>query len=211
MAFLDAIDTPFTAPFVRPAQAALETPEYQRREAKNQAAINIANYQKSLHDAKSMYAAEEAANEAAWLRNQVKLGELELAQGTTRHETGEISLFDSDGQPVAYIDTAEDMTIYLWGGQPVAYLKSGMDSLSVFGFNGSHLGWLQDGLVIDHDGYVCGFIRGAVAKQTAIEPLKGLKRICPIRRITEIEPIQPITKMRFSNMPLAIFLQSGRD
>ena len=32
----------------------------------------------------------------------------------------EISLFNSEGKPVAYI--AEELTIYLWSGKPVAYL-----------------------------------------------------------------------------------------
>ena len=37
----------------------------------------------------------------------------------------EISLFNSDGDAVAYIDTNdEDNTIYLWNGTPVAYLSS---------------------------------------------------------------------------------------
>lgn len=35
----------------------------------------------------------------------------------------EISLFNSDGEATAYIDTEDDdLTIYLWGGKPVAYL-----------------------------------------------------------------------------------------
>ena len=36
----------------------------------------------------------------------------------------EISLFDSDGEAVAYIDTSDDFTIYLWKGKPVAYLDN---------------------------------------------------------------------------------------
>ena len=38
---------------------------------------------------------------------------------------------------MAYFD--DDETMYLWSGEPVAY----RDEDSLFGFNGSHLGWLQ--------------------------------------------------------------------
>jgi len=51
----------------------------------------------------------------------------------------EISLYDYKGDAVAYIDTDNDMTIYLWEGKPVAYLKA---NKSIYGFNGKHLGWL---------------------------------------------------------------------
>ena len=34
----------------------------------------------------------------------------------------ERSLFNSDGKPVAYIDSDDEPTIYLWAGKPVAYL-----------------------------------------------------------------------------------------
>lgn len=37
----------------------------------------------------------------------------------------EISLYDSEGAAIAYIDTSNDMTIYLWEGDPVAYYERG--------------------------------------------------------------------------------------
>jgi len=83
----------------------------------------------------------------------------------------EISIYDSEGEAVAYIDTSEDFTIYLWKGKPVAYL----DGSSVYGFNGKHLGWFKDGIIWDHKGYGVGFVKGAVNKLTKLEKLKGLK------------------------------------
>jgi len=38
-----------------------------------------------------------------------------------RIRTSELSLYDSDGSPRAYINL-RGLTIYLWGGTPVAYL-----------------------------------------------------------------------------------------
>jgi hypothetical protein len=37
----------------------------------------------------------------------------------------EISLFNAQGAASAYIDTDDDLTIYLWSGKPVAYLDDG--------------------------------------------------------------------------------------
>ncbi len=34
----------------------------------------------------------------------------------------EVTLYDSEGDAVAYIDTDRDLTIYIWEGNPVAYL-----------------------------------------------------------------------------------------
>ena len=53
----------------------------------------------------------------------------------------EITLFDRDGSPVAYIDTSDNYTIYLWDGTPSAYLadSSATNSLTIYGFNGKLL------------------------------------------------------------------------
>ena len=66
-----------------------------------------------------------------------------------------ITLFDSKGEAIAYIDTSDELTIYLWDGDPVAYLY---DYDHIYGFNGKHLGWFIDGIVWDNKGNVVGFI-----------------------------------------------------
>jgi hypothetical protein len=59
-----------------------------------------------------------------------------------------------DGEAVAYIDTDdEDLTIYMWNGVPVAYLVADGQTFSIYGFNGEHLGWFEDGIVRDQQGY----------------------------------------------------------
>jgi 4-fold beta flower protein len=40
---------------------------------------------------------------------------------TTCH-AAKVSLFDASGEAVAYIDTDDELTIYLWSGKPVAYI-----------------------------------------------------------------------------------------
>ena len=118
----------------------------------------------------------------------------------------EISLYDSGGEAVAYIDTDDDQNIYLWGGKPVAYL----DGSSIYGFNGKHLGWFKDGIVWDHEGYAVGFVEGAVNMLTKLERLKGLKQLTPLKSLQQLEPLEPMFKERWSQLPLEIVLSMGR-
>ena len=122
----------------------------------------------------------------------------------------EISLFDSDGQPVAYI--AEDLTLYLWSGAPVAYLGNDRrEGFNLYGFNGKHLGWLTSGVIRDHDGNVVGAFKEAFRSPTKLESAKGLKEQKPIKSATELEPAQPLLSRDWSELPLGVFLLQGVD
>jgi len=118
----------------------------------------------------------------------------------------EITLFDVDGNPVAYIDTVDrDLTIYLWNGTPAAYIV-GKD---IYGFNGEHLGWHQNGIIMDHDGYAVGMTKNAFAGFKKFEPIKGLKKIKPIPNFKKFAPLMPIYRMLWSKNDLRLFLVSG--
>ena len=59
----------------------------------------------------------------------------------------EISLFNSDGDAVAYIDVNdEDSAIYLWNGTPVAYLSAESNYYNIYGFNGNQF-WRKRGVI----------------------------------------------------------------
>ena len=118
----------------------------------------------------------------------------------------DVALFNSDGEAAAYIDTDDELTIYLWRGKPVAYI----DDKSIYGFNGKHLGWLDEGIIWDHKGYAVGFIKGAVNKLTKLEPLKGLKQLKPLKSLQSLEPLEPLHRNQWSPMPLEVFLGMGR-
>lgn len=117
----------------------------------------------------------------------------------------EISLFDSQGTPIAYIAIEEDFTIYYWDGKPTAYLAENNGDVSIYNFDGEHLGWFEDGLILDHGGYVVGFVHDAVNMVTKLEALKGLKQLKPIKGLREISPIKPLIIEQWSNIPLTIF------
>jgi hypothetical protein len=117
----------------------------------------------------------------------------------------EITLFDSDGEAVAYIDTADELNIYLWEGKPVAYL----DEQSIYGFNGKHLGWFKGGIIWDHKGFAVGFVEGAVNKLTKLEPLKGLQELTPLKSLQELEHLNHCIKINGQEYHLKFFYLWG--
>ena len=117
----------------------------------------------------------------------------------------EITLFDQTGPPVAYIDTSDELTVYLWDGDPVAYLEDE----SMYGFNGKHLGWFEKGLVWDHRGRVVGFTKGALEVLTKFEPFKSFKEFKPFKSFKDLAPLKPSYKAEWSITPLMFFLSAG--
>ena len=122
----------------------------------------------------------------------------------------QISLYDSDGNAIAYIDYEKDATIFMWNGTPIAFVEVDGKELCVFGFNGNFLGWYEDGIMYDKQGYAVGFRKGAINMITKIERIKGIQKIVPIRPITPITPIQPIWKNHWSNTSLTEILFYGK-
>ncbi|MCW5820929.1 MAG: hypothetical protein KIT12_13585 [Trueperaceae bacterium] len=121
----------------------------------------------------------------------------------------EIPLVDRDGYYVAYIDTNEDSTIYLWSGEPVAYLyERGLDTL-VYTFSGEHLGWYKDGILRDREGNAVGADDGVLITPTRIEPLKGFKRLKPARRVKSVAGLKPIFSNYYSRQSLEAWLRGG--
>jgi hypothetical protein len=122
----------------------------------------------------------------------------------------EISLFDKEGNPVAYIATNEDWTIYLWEGKPVAYIINDGQTLHVYGFNGKHLGWYANGIIRDHDGNVTGFKKGAISNiYEKYENYKGYKEYKPYKTYREYAPYQPYFSSNFSSINLTGLLYQG--
>jgi hypothetical protein len=100
------------------------------------------------------------------------------AFSATTCQAAEVSLFDASGEAVAYIDTDDELTIYLWSGKPVAYLEdvSG-GSVGVWGFNGKHLGWLERGAIWAEDGNATCATKEAMTSLPHLESLKSLKEL----------------------------------
>ena len=117
------------------------------------------------------------------------------------------TLFNKDGDPIAYITDDYDKTIYLWEGFPVAYLY---DDQYVYGFNGLHLGWFIDDILFDNDGNRIGFTIGSCPVAVAKEPVKNEKYPKDeIRSRWKASPL-PHLGFDFADQDLAAFLKEGQ-
>lgn len=124
----------------------------------------------------------------------------------------EISLFNADGEAIAYIDTEDDdLTIYLWGGKPVAYLYKNNGEFQVYGFNGNHLGWFVDGIIRDHKGDAVGATKDATSMYARYEPYKGYKAYKPYKSYREYAPYKPYMSNSWSSTNFKLFLLQGID
>jgi hypothetical protein len=129
-----------------------------------------------------------------------------LSISSYAYDNDEITLFDSSGNAVAYIDTADrDFTVYLWSGRPVAYIVSN----HIYGFNGRHLGWFQNGIIRDNNGYAVGATRESLSRSTRSEPSKRSKRSKPSQRSRQSAPSQPSFRNSWSGTDLEAFLSVG--
>ncbi len=118
----------------------------------------------------------------------------------------EVSLYDKNGCPVAYIADDNSQTIYLWEGEPVAYLYGE----HVYGFNGRHLGWFLEGVIFGHDGCMLSAIREKFPGGTSGEPGKGGRQGTPGKAGMHGAPGRPGLYMGFSATPFLEVLSSGR-
>ncbi len=117
------------------------------------------------------------------------------------------TLFDKNGNPVAYIADDYNTTIYLWDGSPVAYIYEGVH---VYGINGRHLGWWLDEILYNVDGHRIGFASGTCPVAIGKESPKNKKQ-----RVEEIRPrwkAPPLPKLLFdfASQDLVDFLREGQ-
>jgi len=119
----------------------------------------------------------------------------------------ETTIFDGQGNPVAYLSDDYDRTIYLWDGHPVAYLY---EEQHVYGFNGRHLGWFIEQVLYDENGERVGFTFVSCPTAVAKEPVKSKK--FPRDEITSRWKVPATPNLGFqpSTRPLADFLKQGR-
>lgn len=118
----------------------------------------------------------------------------------------EVSLFDSKGVATAYIAEDGEATIYLWRGEAVAYVHSD----HVYGFNGLHLGWFDDGIVRDAKGECVGFVKTKCPVVTKVEPVKKVKKVKKVKSVRKVSPVRPVNRIAISAIPFLLFLQQGQ-
>lgn len=120
---------------------------------------------------------------------------------------GQVALYDIEKEAIAYIDYADEETIYLFSGEPVAFVAFGE---LVFHFDGRLLGWFRDGVVYDTSchavGAVHGIVRGGInTAVTAPEKAKGAKQPKPLRPLVEDAFARPVLFDTWSEQTLTRF------
>lgn len=133
-----------------------------------------------------------------------------IVVGAGACQAAEVSLFDASGEAVAYIDTDDELTIYLWSGKPVAYLEDrDGGSIHVWGFNGKHLGWFERGAIWGDDGSAACATKEAMTSLPHLESLKSLKELKPLKSLKELPLLKPMLSGRFGHIPCAIYVELG--
>jgi hypothetical protein len=136
-------------------------------------------------------------------------------------ETGTVPLYDQQKMVTAYIDYDDDATIYLWTeGYPVAYLyesalyKYEDNTKQVYGFNGQLVGWYNDGVLYDKEGYPVGarkgVVRGVVDMTDPMTSPKGGEYAIPARHVQHVSTGKPEWRDQWSEIPFKELLESGR-
>ena len=118
----------------------------------------------------------------------------------------ETTIYDKNGQPVAYVADDYSRTIYLWDGEPVAYVY---EDVHVYGFNGRHLGWFRDDVLYSPDGTRVGFTSGACPKSISKSSLKTKKGRAGEIRPRWKAPAPPKFSLLLSDQDLRELLKQG--
>ncbi|RJR35555.1 MAG: hypothetical protein C4576_24775 [Desulfobacteraceae bacterium] len=84
----------------------------------------------------------------------------------------ERTLYNKNGEAVAYIAEDYHSTIYLWEGLPAAYLYQ---DEHVYGYNGRHLGWFKGEVLFNHKGERVGFLYTTCPVSVIKPPVKSKK------------------------------------
>ena len=119
----------------------------------------------------------------------------------------ETTLFNKDGDAVAYISDDYNKSIYLWDGSPVAYLYEGQH---VYGINGRHLGWFLNNIVCCSNGERIGFTAGTCPVSIAKESVKAKKQTMDEIRSRWDAPPSPHLRYVLAIQDLVDFLKEGQ-
>jgi hypothetical protein len=80
---------------------------------------------------------------------------------------------------------------------------------SVYGFNGKHLGWYENGAIVDHDGNVVLSPAIAFRKPVQTAPVRGLKGVTPSKGPKEAKPLMPTLASAWSDLSARDFFHSS--
>lgn len=119
----------------------------------------------------------------------------------------ETDLYDKNGESPAYL---YNLVIYSTDGVPYAYLN--YDGIfHIYGFNGKHLGYYENGFILDHSNKITGFLKGTLAVIVKSPPIRGIRQILPLKSLKEMAPMRPMKSHLnyYSEYLLIDFIKQG--
>ncbi len=118
----------------------------------------------------------------------------------------DVTLYDVQGRPIAYLETLGDQhVITLLSGQKAGYEDDG----EVWGANGRLLGTFEYGLLKDTYGFVVGGTKEALGMIHASTPPGAMRTIPEIPRMAEMPTTPQPFKTHWSTKSLSYFLSQG--
>jgi hypothetical protein len=118
----------------------------------------------------------------------------------------EKTLYNKNGEAVAYITDDFHSTIYLWEGEPAAYLY---EDEHVYGFNGRHLGWFRGEVLFNHRGERIGFLYTTCPVSVIKPPVKWKKSSANVMKPRWSAPVIGKLGHQTAKEDLADFLRQG--
>lgn len=107
--------------------------------------------------------------------------------------------YNSSGNAIAYLYDDKE-SIYLYDGTPVAYLYDE----HLYSYNGTYLGWIQNGLVYDIWGDVSFFTEdasgGPMRPLRSMRPMKGMRGMKPMKGMRASRPSKPMRSSSWSSL-----------
>jgi len=118
----------------------------------------------------------------------------------------ERTIYNKQGDTIAYFSDDYYETVYLWDGSPVAYVY---DERHLYGLNGRHLGWFIDEIIYDNNGERIGFTLRSCPVSVAKEEPKPRKRARDELRSKWSAPPMPKLSSLSATRELEDFLREG--
>ena len=91
-------------------------------------------------------------------------------------------IYDANGAPVLRL--LDNGRLVGFDGSSIGFLNQG----NVYDYNGIHRGWFHDGILRDHFGACVGFGQQVT---TNTHPFFPFKQLAPLPSLVELEPLRP--------------------
>ncbi len=115
----------------------------------------------------------------------------------------DVVLYDATGQFAGFLDPTAN-SIYLSSGVPVAYINR--ETGAIYGFNGKFLGWYNNGVVRDENGYIIGFSETSAPKTVILKrpsDIQFIPRPLPTPVQTQVIVTKPVFSEQISPVPFS--------